>query len=117
MFQYATASSGLPIRAPGKGLVIFTGCSHAGVVNVCKHARELFPDIPLYAVVGGYHLAGHNEDRISATVEDLQSDHLNPVLLLPAHCTGWRAKNALENAFPSRVLPCSVGNKITIDSA
>jgi metal-dependent hydrolase (beta-lactamase superfamily II) len=31
----------------GKGLVIFTGCSHAGIVNICRHAQELFPETPL----------------------------------------------------------------------
>ena len=35
----------------GKGLAIFTGCSHAGVVNVCRHAQDLFPGTPLYALV------------------------------------------------------------------
>jgi 7,8-dihydropterin-6-yl-methyl-4-(beta-D-ribofuranosyl)aminobenzene 5'-phosphate synthase len=48
----------------GKGLVIFTGCSHAGIVNVCRHAHELFPGIPLYALVGGLHLVYPNEDLI-----------------------------------------------------
>ena len=40
----------------GKGLAIFTGCSHAGIVNICSHARDLFPETPLYALVGGLHL-------------------------------------------------------------
>ena len=37
----------------GKGIAIFTGCSHAGVVNICRHAWDVFPDVPLYALVGG----------------------------------------------------------------
>jgi hypothetical protein len=47
----------------GKGLVIFTGCSHAGAVNICRHAQELFPATPLYALVGGLHLVYPNERR------------------------------------------------------
>jgi 7,8-dihydropterin-6-yl-methyl-4-(beta-D-ribofuranosyl)aminobenzene 5'-phosphate synthase len=42
----------------GLGLIIFTTCSHAGVVNVCIHAKSLFPDAPIHAVMGGLHLAG-----------------------------------------------------------
>jgi metal-dependent hydrolase (beta-lactamase superfamily II) len=48
----------------GKGLVIFTGCSHAGIVNICRHAQELFPETPFYALVGGLPLVYPNEDLI-----------------------------------------------------
>jgi 7,8-dihydropterin-6-yl-methyl-4-(beta-D-ribofuranosyl)aminobenzene 5'-phosphate synthase len=48
----------------GKGIAIFTGCSHAGLLNICVHAREVFLDVPLYAVVGGLHLVSPNEDLI-----------------------------------------------------
>ena len=55
----------------GKGLAIFTGCSHAGIVNICSHARDLFPDTPLYALVGGLHLVYPNEDLIDPTIAEL----------------------------------------------
>jgi 7,8-dihydropterin-6-yl-methyl-4-(beta-D-ribofuranosyl)aminobenzene 5'-phosphate synthase len=56
----------------GKGLAIFTGCSHAGIVNVCRHAQELFPATPLYALVGGLHLVYPNEDLIEDTFAELK---------------------------------------------
>jgi 7,8-dihydropterin-6-yl-methyl-4-(beta-D-ribofuranosyl)aminobenzene 5'-phosphate synthase len=80
-------------RVAGKGLVIFTACSHAGVINVLKHAKTCFPDIPLYAVVGGLHLAGSNERIIPETVAAMAEFGLS--VIAAGHCTGWRAINAL----------------------
>lgn len=96
----------------GKGIIIFTGCSHAGVVNACKHAVNLLHgSIPLHAVVGGYHLATDDQQHVKRTVEDLK--RLDPAVLLPGHCTGWRAKFAIENTMPGTLVPCTVGIKIT----
>jgi len=94
----------------GKGLAIFTGCSHAGVVNVCAHVRELFPSVPLYALVGGLHLAFPNEDLIDRTVAELQKFSLKAIIA--GHCTGWRAMHALVNAFGEGVVdPLAVGTR------
>ena len=72
----------------GKGLAIFTGCSHAGVVNVCRHAQDLFPGTSLYALVGGLHLVYPNEDLIDEIIAELKK--FNFRLIIPGHCTGWR---------------------------
>ncbi|KAL2219278.1 metallo-beta-lactamase superfamily protein [Thermoascus aurantiacus ATCC 26904] len=96
----------------GKGIVMFTGCSHAGVVNSAKHAKELLKgSVPLYAVVGGFHLASSDEAHVESTVSDLEK--LDPAVLLPGHCSGWRAKFAIEQHMPGRLVPCTVGSKIT----
>jgi len=50
------------------GLVVFSACSHAGIVNVLTHARASFPDVPIHAVFGGLHLSGPNEQIIPQTV-------------------------------------------------
>ena len=60
----------------GKGLVVFTGCSHAGVINVCRHAVEELGgggQVPLYAVVGGFHLADNNPEKLARTLVDLKA--------------------------------------------
>ena len=44
----------LAVHVEGKGLVVFTACSHAGVINVLKHAKSSYPDVPLYALVGEF---------------------------------------------------------------
>lgn len=95
------------VRVRGKGLVVFTACSHAGVVNVLTCARASFPDAPVHGVIGGFHLAGSTESLIPQTVAALRDFDLP--LVAPAHCTGWRAVGALAQAFPAAVAPCAVG--------
>ena len=63
----------IAVNVAGKGLVVLTACSHAGIVNVLTHARASFPDVPLHAVMGGLHLSGTNEAIIPQTVEGLRN--------------------------------------------
>jgi 7,8-dihydropterin-6-yl-methyl-4-(beta-D-ribofuranosyl)aminobenzene 5'-phosphate synthase len=102
----------LAVNVAGKGIVVFTACSHAGVVNVLRHAKTCFGDVPLHAVMGGLHLAGMNEQIIPETVDAMRAFDL-PVIAV-GHCTGWRAITALANAVgDSRVVPLSVGKKFS----
>ena len=103
------------VHVRGRGLVVFSACSHAGIVNVLHAARDALPDVPLFAAMGGFHLSGDNEAIIPETVADL--GHLDLPLLIPAHCTGWRAVNALERAFGERVVPAAVGKLFTLEAA
>ena len=97
----------------GKGVVIFTGCSHAGILNICNHAREVFPDASLYALVGGLHLVSPNEDLIQETISELRAFGLK--VIIPGHCTGWRAVHALVNAFGEEIVdPLAVGSRQTL---
>jgi 7,8-dihydropterin-6-yl-methyl-4-(beta-D-ribofuranosyl)aminobenzene 5'-phosphate synthase len=103
----------LAVQVRGKGLVVFSACSHAGIVNVLHHARACFPGIKLHAVMGGFHLAGATEAIIPETVRDLGGFGLE--LIIPAHCTGWRAVNALERAYGERiVVPSAVGKRFSL---
>jgi 7,8-dihydropterin-6-yl-methyl-4-(beta-D-ribofuranosyl)aminobenzene 5'-phosphate synthase len=100
----------LGIHVKGKGLVVLSACSHAGIVNVLHHARASFPEVPLHAILGGLHLSGANEAVIPQTVDDLKQFGLNTIAA--GHCTGWRAMAALANAFGDRVLaPTAVGKR------
>jgi 7,8-dihydropterin-6-yl-methyl-4-(beta-D-ribofuranosyl)aminobenzene 5'-phosphate synthase len=102
----------LAVNVAGKGLVVFTACSHAGVVNVLKHARTCFPDVPLHAVLGGLHLSGTNEQIIPETVEAMGAFDL--AVIAAGHCTGWRAVTALANAYgDSKLVPLSVGKRLS----
>jgi 7,8-dihydropterin-6-yl-methyl-4-(beta-D-ribofuranosyl)aminobenzene 5'-phosphate synthase len=96
-----------------KGLIVFSACSHAGVVNVLLNAREVFPDVPLYGVLGGLHLSGMAMERlIPDTMAHLKAFELQQIM--PAHCTGWRALHALLNEFgESVVTPSAVGSRYT----
>jgi len=102
----------LAVNVAGKGLVVLSACSHAGIVNVCKHVRATFPGISIHAVVGGLHPSGPNEEIIPQTVAGLREFGLGTIAA--GHCTGWRAMTALANAFGDTVLaPTAVGKQFT----
>lgn len=69
-----------------KGLVILTGCCHAGIINTCERARALSGDRPIYAVVGGFHLANAGEARLAATADYIAARAIRRVIA--CHCTG-----------------------------
>jgi 7,8-dihydropterin-6-yl-methyl-4-(beta-D-ribofuranosyl)aminobenzene 5'-phosphate synthase len=95
------------VNVKGKGIVVFTACSHAGVINVLAHAHECFSELPLVGLVGGFHLSGGNEAIIPQTVEAMRAFGLQTIAA--GHCTGWRAINALAAAFGEAVAPSAVG--------
>ncbi|MEO3473938.1 MBL fold metallo-hydrolase [Roseomonas sp. CAU 1739] len=104
----------IAIHLRGKGLVVFSACSHCGIVNVLHEARRLMPDIPILAAMGGFHLSGTNERIIPQTVADLGGFGMR--WMFPSHCTGWRALAALERAHGDGVVvPGAVGKTFVLD--
>ena len=95
------------VHVKDKGVIVLTACSHAGIVNVMTHARDCFAGMPLHGVLGGFHLAGTNERVIPQTVDALRAFGLKSIA--PAHCTGWRAVNALAATFGEAIVPSTVG--------
>jgi len=91
----------------GLGLIVFSACSHAGIVNVCTEARARFPDVPIHAVMGGLHLCGAMERLIPDSVEALGQFDIRYIIC--AHCTGWRALHALADAYGDRISQSAVG--------
>jgi 7,8-dihydropterin-6-yl-methyl-4-(beta-D-ribofuranosyl)aminobenzene 5'-phosphate synthase len=96
------------------GLVVFSACSHAGIVNVCTEVRRLFPDLPIHAVMGGLHLGGVMERIIPETVEGLRPFDIGHII--SGHCTGWRALHALADAYGERVSQSAVGTSYLFDA-
>ena len=93
-----------------KGLVVMTGCGHAGIVNMVAYAMKLTGVDEVYAVIGGFHLGGPVfEPIIQATCEALAA--LAPEVVVPAHCTGWRATHALAAALPDAFIQNAVGTR------
>lgn len=106
----------LIVHVAGRGLVVLTGCGHAGVVNIVRYARALTGVEHVHAVVGGFHLTGALfEPVIAPTVEALGA--LAPDLLLPAHCTGWRAMHEFANRLPEAFIANSVGTRLELVAA
>jgi 7,8-dihydropterin-6-yl-methyl-4-(beta-D-ribofuranosyl)aminobenzene 5'-phosphate synthase len=98
----------LIVSVRGRGLVVLTGCGHSGVVNIARYAQRLTGGQPLYALLGGFHLNGPLfEPLIPRVLGDLAA--LDPAVLVPGHCTGWRAQHAMSARFPGAFVPNSVG--------
>jgi 7,8-dihydropterin-6-yl-methyl-4-(beta-D-ribofuranosyl)aminobenzene 5'-phosphate synthase len=96
-----------------RGLVVITGCGHAGIVNILRYARKLTGVEQVYAVIGGFHLNGPAfEPIIPATCAALLE--VAPRVLVPAHCTGWRATHALAAAMPDAFIQNSVGTRFEL---
>lgn len=94
----------------GRGLVVMSGCSHAGAVNVLRSAKRLTGVEPVHAFIGGMHLTGGIfEAIIPATIDDVAA--LAPDFLVPGHCTGYRAHAGLVRRFPEQYLASSVGTR------
>jgi 7,8-dihydropterin-6-yl-methyl-4-(beta-D-ribofuranosyl)aminobenzene 5'-phosphate synthase len=100
----------LVVNVRGQGLVIVTGCGHAGAVNIVRHAQRLTGVPRLHALLGGLHLGGaFFTPSIGPTVHALTE--LAPDLLVPGHCTGWRAQHALAAALPDSWVQGSSGTR------
>jgi 7,8-dihydropterin-6-yl-methyl-4-(beta-D-ribofuranosyl)aminobenzene 5'-phosphate synthase len=103
----------LVLRLPERGLVVLSGCGHAGIVNTVRHAQRLTGTQEIAAIIGGFHLSGPMfEAIIPATVSAF--DELAPSLLVPAHCTGWRAVHQLAARFPDAFVQSAVGTTIEL---
>jgi 7,8-dihydropterin-6-yl-methyl-4-(beta-D-ribofuranosyl)aminobenzene 5'-phosphate synthase len=96
-----------------KGLVVLTGCGHAGVVNIVRYARKLTGIERVYAVIGGFHLDGPLFEPIIPRICDAFVSY-GPQVVVPAHCTGWVAMHALANALPDAFIPNSVGTRFEL---
>jgi 7,8-dihydropterin-6-yl-methyl-4-(beta-D-ribofuranosyl)aminobenzene 5'-phosphate synthase len=106
---------GLVAHLRGNGLVVITGCGHAGLINTLRHARKITGVDRVHAVIGGFHLGTPAfEPIIPPTVEAL--GEFDPQIVVPTHCTGWRATHALAAAFPDAFIQNSVGTRYVLES-
>ena len=102
----------LVVHVRDHGLVIVSGCSHAGAINVLLHAQRLTGESRVAGLLGGLHLTGGLfESRIGPTVEALRAAQVGRVL--PAHCSGWRAIHAIARAMPEAFVQSAVGTTVT----
>jgi len=106
----------LVINLARRGLVVITGCGHAGVVNIVRHAMRLTGVNRLCAIIGGFHLSGPAFEPVIAPTVDALRD-LRPDLLVSGHCTGWRAQQALAMALPEAWVPSSSGSTYRLQAA
>jgi 7,8-dihydropterin-6-yl-methyl-4-(beta-D-ribofuranosyl)aminobenzene 5'-phosphate synthase len=102
----------LIVNVRGKGLVVVSGCSHAGAVNVVRNAQRLTGEERVAGFIGGLHLTGGIfEPIIQPTVDAFVAAGI--ARLLPAHCTGWKAVHQLARALPDAFVQPAVGTTVT----
>ena len=100
------------VNVKDKGLVIVSGCSHAGAVNVLRNAQRLTGVERVAGFIGGLHLTGGIfEPIIAPTVDAFAAAGIG--CLLPAHCTGWKAVHQLARALPDAFVQPAVGTVVT----
>lgn len=101
----------LMVNLKGRGLVIVTSCSHRGIVGICRHAARITGVPKVHAVIGGFHLSGLKEERVTRVVDafrDLEVDWI-----VPQHCTGLEAMASMMHRLPQEMVPSSVGSTFT----
>ncbi|MGM0425960.1 MAG: MBL fold metallo-hydrolase [Thermodesulfobacteriota bacterium] len=99
----------------GKGLVVLSGCAHAGIINTVNYARSVAGTEKIFAVMGGFHLGGPDmAPVIDPTVKALTE--IDPTYVIPTHCTGREAVMAIERQMPDRFVLNMSGTKLTFSS-
>jgi 7,8-dihydropterin-6-yl-methyl-4-(beta-D-ribofuranosyl)aminobenzene 5'-phosphate synthase len=102
----------LIVNVKDKGLVIISGCSHAGAVNVLRNAQRLTGEERVAGFIGGLHLTGGIfEPIIAPTVDAFVAAGIG--CLLPAHCTGWKAVHHFARALSDAFVQPAVGTVVT----
>ncbi|MFN0111447.1 MAG: MBL fold metallo-hydrolase [Blastocatellia bacterium] len=99
-----------------KGLVLLSGCGHAGIINTLEHARKKIQPAPIYAAIGGFHLFALNDEKLSWTAGKLKEFGLKN--FLGAHCTGIEAVYRIRQQAGLDRQSCvvsAVGSSFTLD--
>lgn len=98
----------LVFHVRNKGLIILSGCAHAGIINTVQYSQKITGSSHVHAVLGGFHLTGPAfESRIIPTVTAMKE--INPDFIVPMHCTGWNAINSFSENIPGKCILNTVG--------
>lgn len=94
------------------GLVVLTGCAHAGVINSIKHAQAVTGVQQVHGIIGGFHLGfpGVPETNIQSTIDELRQ--LQPTIVSPMHCSGFQTRAAVARQMPDQFFLNSVGSSL-----
>ena len=99
---------GLAVKLKGKGIVVISGCAHAGIINTVEYAKKIAGTNKVHAVLGGFHLTGRIFDPIiQPTINEMR--RIKPDYVIPMHCTGWKAINRFAEEMPEQFLLNTVG--------
>lgn len=101
------------MKLNGKGLVVISGCAHAGIVNTLMFAQKTTGEQKIHAVLGGFHLSGPFFEKIhDETIQEMKK--MDPDVIMPMHCTGLKAIQRFQKEFPESFVLSSVGSKVIL---
>jgi 7,8-dihydropterin-6-yl-methyl-4-(beta-D-ribofuranosyl)aminobenzene 5'-phosphate synthase len=98
----------------GKGLVVLSGCAHAGIVNTVRQAQKVSGVERIHAILGGFHLINAKPEVIEDTVNDIEA--MRPDFVVPAHCTGFEALLAFSSAMHEEFILNTAGTQYTFSA-
>jgi 7,8-dihydropterin-6-yl-methyl-4-(beta-D-ribofuranosyl)aminobenzene 5'-phosphate synthase len=99
----------------GKGLVVLSGCAHAGIINTVNYAISVTGVEEVFAVMGGFHLGGQDmAEVVEPTVKALKE--IDPRYVIPTHCTGREAVMEIERQMPNQFLLNMSGTRLTFSA-
>jgi 7,8-dihydropterin-6-yl-methyl-4-(beta-D-ribofuranosyl)aminobenzene 5'-phosphate synthase len=104
------------VAVTDKGLVVISGCGHAGIINTLEYARQKVKLAPVYATLGGFHLFILNDEKLDWTAGKLKEFGLRH--FLGAHCTGIEAVYHIRRQAGLDRQSCvvgAVGSSFTLD--
>ena len=99
-----------------KGIILISGCGHAGIINTIEHVKKILPDRPIYMILGGFHVHNLNDSKLKWTANNLKESGVQ--YFIGAHCTGINSTYKLRKymGLPSdKALVGSVGTYINND--
>jgi 7,8-dihydropterin-6-yl-methyl-4-(beta-D-ribofuranosyl)aminobenzene 5'-phosphate synthase len=102
------------ILRTGDGLVVITGCSHPGIVEILEQTRQIL-DEPIFMVFGGFHLLGNSDDETAAIIEQFKK--LGVEKCGATHCTGDRQIAAFQKAYGDDFVAMGTGKVLTFRAA
>lgn len=91
-----------------KGISIFCGCSHPGILTIVNRAKDIFPGEEIYAAIGGFHLMEQDCRVIRCLAEELQKAGVKKTG--PAHCSGSEAENIFREVYAENFLDIKAGS-------
>lgn len=94
-----------------QGLVVITGCSHPGIANIARKAKDLYGG-PLYLLMGGFHLGGKSGGELERITSELRGLGVRKVA--PSHCTGEEAIRMFARKWGDDFIPSGVGRVIEV---
>ena len=107
--DYVDDDQSIIINVKHKGLVVLAGCAHAGIVNTVNYAREISGVDSVWAIMGGFHLAPARDEEIQRTIDEIKK--LEPAMVVPSHCTGFKAITQFAQQMPDQFVLGVVGTK------